>query len=440
MTLSFGIVPKAGTASLAAGQEPAARHDSPAMAKPLRFGKVVKVAYALVLAASLAAALDKILAAVGSSPSRPDISDFNVFMLAGRLALTGHLADAYRLGTMLSMEQALGGGRLVMMPWSYPPLFGLVLAPLALFPLSLAFLGFVTATLGLFLSGLRRLAGADDLWAILLCSAPVVLINIRTGQNGLLTGALLAIAAQRLLTDRPLGAGAAIGCLAIKPHLALMLPLLLSLRRRWVAFGVAAAGALGLTGISILVFGLPTFKACLASFAMVEHIMALGAYPMHRMTSLYACLITLGVPSGAAILLHGAAALAIVGATIPVLRSATDPRVAIGLALLGSVFLSPYFYDYDQTVFAVGLSLVASRLRARLTPRRFGLLLGAIAFAEAVGAACDSAGIELSLGGPVLLAVYGLMLCVLTAPRRRPADGAGQLRRGGVALDQAFKT
>ncbi len=390
------------------------------MTEPLRVSKTTKLVLAGVLAASLAVGLRCNLAAEGHDPGRPDIDDFNVFMLAGRMVWAGTLDQAYAIKTMYPLEHALSGQD-SFMPWSYPPLFGLLMAPLAALPLGAAFVLFAGLSLSLFLAVLRRLGG-DAFWPVLMATLPSVFINLRSGQNGLLTAGLLGLAALFLLARKPGRAGAAVACLAIKPHLALAVPMLLLVQRQWLAIIVAAAGAALLTGISVAVLGSDVFRAFLGGLAEVGRFMARGAYPMHRMSSVYTCLLSFGVPSFPAVAVHGTVATGFLAWTCRAILRAEAPRTRIGLALMSTVFVSPYFYDYDLTVFGVGVALVAPALSAALPTRRYGFLLGGVALSQTLGIFCDLIGLDRSLAAPVLAAVFCFVL--RTVARATASSGA----------------
>ena len=381
------------------------------MDEPLTIRRPLKLTFAaLLLLAGLVGVVSD-MRAVGQGPGRPEPADFNVFHLAGTLVWSGRFADAYAMATMRPLEAALTGSD-AFLPWSYPPLFGLVLAPLARLPLWLAQSLFVSASLALYLAVTRRLAGPQA-WPVWLALVPSLALNLQAGQNGLLTGGLAGAAALALLRRRTVAAGAAIAALAIKPHLAVMFPVILVLQRRWHALLVAGAGAAALTALSFAALGWDVFAAFLRSFSEVGRLMAAGAYPLQRMTSLCVALLSWGVAPLAALAVHAAVAVAILAAAVRTLAGADDPRVAIGLAIATTQFVSPYIYDYDATVFGVGLVLLAPALAARLPARRYGLLLAGVAASLAAGLLCSRFGLDKSFGGPMLLCVQVILLRVL---------------------------
>ena len=400
------------------------------LGEPLRIGTPLKLTFAIMLLLAVISGVRCNMAAIGHDPGRPDLADFNIFVLAGDLVWSGRLAEAYRMTTMAPLERALSVSPDFFMPWSYPPLFAAAMAPLAKLPLGVAQALFATSTLAFYLGVMHRL-GRKEAWPILLATIPAIVINLRAGQNGLLTGGLLGSAALFLLAGKPKRAGAAIAALAIKPHLAAMLPVLLLLRRAWLTLAAAAAGAVVLTAASIVVVGPPVFGIFIGSFAEVGRLMMLGAYPLHRMTSIYAALLSWGAPSALAIVIHGGIAAAIVASTALMMRATADARLQIGLALTSTVFVSPYLYDYDQTVFGVGLMLLSPALARGLTPRSYGLVLLGVGIAQGIGIIVEALGVGVSLGGPLLLLLYGVILRTVRREIRRRAAAPALL--GGFA-------
>lgn len=419
-------------AALAPGLAPRAPLRLPASPPPL--GRATRLAAALLLLAALVLATVEAVRAVGPDPDRPGIVDFHPFHLVGGLVWQGHAAQAYDIPLMRERERSMGGGRPGFLPFVYPPLFALVMAPFGLLSVGAAFFLFAAGTCAFYLAVMRRLAG-PWFWCAVLATGPVLLIDVRIGQNGLLTGGLAGLAAELSLRRGSRRAGLAAGALAFKPQSAAMLPVLFLLRRDGTALGWAAATAVLLTGLSVLVTGRDTVPGFLAATAFVGEFMATGGFPIHRMTSVYACALSLGAPARAALAIHGLVALGIVTATVVTARRLTggagrdgaeEPRAAAGLALMATAFVSPYLFDYDLAVFGMGLALALPGLALRLTARRLEALLlavlasGGIGFAFIIAVALDERA-RLSLGGPALLACFAAMLATLRrGPGRYP--------------------
>lgn len=300
-----------------------------ATADALRPGRLLQVVVGLTLLLTLAIGTRDAGEATGSDPRRPEIVDFHEFRIAGRLALEGHFADAYDVPRMRALQRTEGGGRDVFLPFVYPPLFGLVMAPLALLPVAPAFLLFAGATLLLYLAVLRRLAGP---WFALasLVAAPAMLIDLRIGQNGLLTSALVGLSALLALSGRGGAAGAAAGLLAFKPQLATGLALAFVTGPNPRALLAAPAVAAAATVLSVALLGASSVAAFRGALSYAGDFMAAGAFPLHRMTSLYACALSLGASAPAALLLHGLATATVLAAAAAAAggSTATPPRVS----------------------------------------------------------------------------------------------------------------
>jgi hypothetical protein len=383
----------------------------------LRISRPVRVTLCACWAVSLLMGAVKVVQALGRGPNRPLIVDFHAFFIAGRLTWAGQLASAYDPATMMRL-QLQAGGRDWFMPWSYPPLFGLVMAPFSQLPIAVAFALFAFSALALFLFGLRRLAPRSA-WLVLVTLAPCTILNLASGQNGLLTGGLTALAAAAFVRRKPGQGGLAIGALVYKPHMAVVWPVLLAVRGRWATAVVAGITALALTGLSLVIVGPEPFKAFLAASAGTGRLMAAGLYHLNRMTSLYASALSLGLPSGAALVLHVVGALAVICGVVWAGRRLPEPAQA-GLAIMSTAFISPYFYDYDLPLFGVGLALALPELTARASRGLLVTLLVAIAAAQGLGLAVGNLPVHPSLGGPLLLASFALMLRALAqAPAER---------------------
>jgi hypothetical protein len=397
--------------------------DSPkSAAAGLEVSRLVRTALWVCWTASMLSGAVKVVTALGRVPGRPLIFDFHAFMIAGDAAWTGRLAKVYDSMTMLNLEQQAGGFR-VFMPWNYPPLFGLVLAPFSQLPAPLAFCLFTSACFALFFFALRRLAPASA-WLVLVTLGPCAIINLASGQNGFLTAGLFALAATGFVGRKPGQAGLAIGALAYKPHMALVWPALLAVKGRWGTFAIAGAVAVALTGASFLVVGPEPFKACIAASAQMGRNMAAGYYPLYRMTSIYAAALSFHLPAAVALAAHLAVALGVVVAMMRVGPRLPEPAQA-GLAIISTVFLSPYFYDYDQPLFGVGLALVLPELSARTTRRELIFILITVAAAQVAGLSAAYQPVHLSIGGLLLLgAVYLMLKALAQAPARIPSRAA----------------
>ncbi|MGQ0558747.1 MAG: glycosyltransferase family 87 protein [Sphingosinicella sp.] len=305
--------------------------------------------------------------------------DFVNVYSAGALTLSGQLELLYSIDAYRQFQLDLFGTGLRYHNYSYPPvtllytwLFALLPYPAAL----LAWLGGTGALFGLAARPYCREAGLP-LWAALL--APACLISLWAGHYGFLLGALW-LGAFSLLDRRPLLAGLLIGVMVVKPHLAMLIPLVLLRRRAWTAFAAAAATAILLVLLSGAVFGFELWQTYLTETAMVQAAMVddVGAFFLTMMPTLTPALSIAGLPVGLA--LAGQAMVALAAIFVLLARLPADPRQA-GLATALATFLVlPYAFSYDMTV--AGLAgLILFRQALAQGSRGQALIAGVAAFA-----------------------------------------------------------
>lgn len=274
--------------------------------------------------------------------------DFISFWAAGKLTLTGDVSAAYDITAHHKVQLALArfDG---LMPFAYPPPFLLVVTPFALLPYAASAIIWVVLTFALYIIAVRQFSPFAG-WTA--AAFPPVLVNGIIGQNGLLTGAIF-ISGAMMLKQHPVRAGLVLGCLVIKPHLAVLLPVALIAGRHWAAFAGAAASSVGLVLIALLTFGIESYTAFIDQIPLFSAIAAKGLVGWHKMASVFASLRLLGVGAGLAwgghILVGGASALAV----WLVWRSQADMDAKVAVLAAASVLISPYIYLYDTVLLAL---------------------------------------------------------------------------------------
>lgn len=245
------------------------------------------------------------------------------------------------------------------MPYTYPPPFALLLAPLGALPLALAYLAFTLGSLALFLAVLHRLAPTRfDM--LLVALFPIISVNIRAGQTGLLMAALVGLFCLFLLQKRAV-AGVWLGLLSLKPHLALGVGVLalLSCNFRLLTLAFGTLLALGIAGY--LAFGGTAFVAFAAAGQEAGAHLLEQNYKLFRMSSAFAMLASFGVPAGPALWLHVALAIAgLVALVYAGIKHGTS-RSVLALGGLATLLISPYLYDYDLAILG-GVLALAPRL------------------------------------------------------------------------------
>ncbi|MBM4286055.1 MAG: DUF2029 domain-containing protein [Deltaproteobacteria bacterium] len=155
---------------------------------------------------------------------KPVGSDFVTFWAGSVLAHRGHPEAVYQGAALKAVVQkATGAAREY--PWHYPPGFLLFTLPLGLLPYLWSLGIWLAATLSAYL-GVVRAWAPHPLGPWLALAFPGAFQNFFQGQNGFLSTALLG-GGLLLLDRRPWLAGALLGLLTYKPHLAVLVPVVL---------------------------------------------------------------------------------------------------------------------------------------------------------------------------------------------------------------------
>lgn len=296
----------------------------------------------------------------------PASIDFVSFYAAGKLALAGTPTLAYdQLAHHLAEQQARGAG-IPYVFFFYPPVYLLLCAALASLPYMLALLLYQAASFLLLAWALRRIL-ADSLspgaraWLIPVIAFPASFWNLGQGQNAFLAAGLLAWAGL-LLARRPVAAGALVGALIFKPHLALLTPVALAAGRHWRAFVAAAATVIGLCLLSLAVFGADTWRAYLTAVSGAESVYATGRINFAGWVSLFAALRHVGVPPPWAYAAQIALAMVSAALVWTVWRRREDAPSRQAALLGASMLAVPLFLLYDQVYAIVAIAWL---IRAR---------------------------------------------------------------------------
>lgn len=306
-------------------------------------------AYAAIAAKVIALAFVLVVTlALSSNATELRQMDFIAFWAAGKLVLQGDPIAAYDVAVhnRLQLDLVQFDG---LMPFAYPPPFLMVVTPFALMPYATAAIVWVALTFALYLLAAQRLAPGAG-WPA--AAFPPVMINGIIAQNGLLTGAIF-ISGVTLLQRRPLLAGMVLGCLVIKPHLAVLLPIALAAGGHWRGFAGAALSSVALALAALAIFGIEAYAAFLEQMPLFSSIAAKGLVGWHKMASVYAALRLAGAGATFAWSAHILIALAAALAVGLVWRSAAELDAKAALLAAASVLISPYVYLYDTVLLIV---------------------------------------------------------------------------------------
>ncbi len=348
--------------------------------------------------------------------------DFVNVYSSGALALQGRLDILYDVEAYRAFQLGLFDGGLQYHNYSYPPVTLLYTWLFALVPYPIAWIGWLTFTGLLFAIAARpllRSAGLPD-WAALL--APASLVNLWAGHYGFLVGALWLFA-WRLLPRRPGLSGVLIGLMIVKPHLAVLAPIVLLWRREWTAIATAAATAAGLVALSAALFGTQLWLTYLTDTAMVQAAMVddVGAFFLTMMPTLTPSLAVLGLPMAVTVVVQIAVAIAAIAVLLKYLPRDSEKA---GLATATATFLVlPYAFAYDMTVVGLAGLILFKRALDRESPG-WAFATGAAAFAPMAVMYLNASSMPLA---PLLIAFQLLAILGLARSERiRQAPGHGR--------------
>lgn len=421
---------------------PAGGSNSPAPARPeaapSRLLPWTILALLVVLIASKAIDLAEPASGRGAS-----FIDFDAFRVAGHLVWRGAIEQAYRFETLLAFQRSFGEPN-AFLPWTYPPVFNLVVAPFALLPRGLAYAVFTGSTLVAYLLILRRLAG-PHLGPLLALVFPALAVTVACGQNGFLTGSLVGAACLSLMRRDP-RAGIPLGLMAIKPHLAVGFALQAVMTRDWRTALIAASVATTFAALATLLLGPGVWGAFREGVGEAGVFLERGLYPLYRMISAYAVVRSLGAPAAVALAVQAGIAILALGLIGLAIRRRMPFHQVAGLTTLATLLVSPYAYDYDLPILGVGLALLGPDLLMRATHRTRLALFALVWIACGWGLAMTGLlhhrygetdiplGVTApSLGGLALVAAIGLIWRILSrqplrAPASDPADRSSEAR------------
>jgi hypothetical protein len=302
--------------------------------------------------------------------------DFMCFWSVSKLSLQGEAASAFDFGVLAPLQRSIGSGD-TFYTWSYPPTFQLLILPLAyVSPLVSQFVWGAAGTFTMVVA-LRRILPQRQV-VLVVISTSLFITNLCLGQIGIWIAALYLLGIASLLKSDaaiPWGA-AAFGLAVIKPHLGLMIPVMLLIKKQWAAFAVAALAAITLVLASLVVFGFSLWQLFFEMAGTTMQQLGDAGYKSHLLTSFFSTLQSLGMPREVAYGLHGLFVVGLCVGTIRMLMKCSDTLLAAGLATTAGLLIFPYTYYYDLMLLLPAMAvLVRHALETDWLPRERELLV-----------------------------------------------------------------
>ncbi|HEU4704406.1 MAG TPA: glycosyltransferase family 87 protein [Sphingomicrobium sp.] len=276
--------------------------------------------------------------------------DFVNLWAGGQMLWDGRAGDIYDVAAyrehLGSLFGPLGGHN-----YSYPPVTFPIAQAFSLLPYWLALPLWLGSTGALFVWAARRWwpKGWAPAWLAVL--TPAAMMNIWAGHYGFLVGALFLLGWEKL-DRRPWAAGLLFGLLLVKPHLAILVPLVLLLRGRWAALASGALTVAALVAATSAIYGWSVWPQFLFGAGTVQAglIDAGASFYGYMSTSLATAILRLADNPALA---FGAQALLGAAAVAMVALAARRPLPSAELAMLAATatfLVLPYGFNYDLTV------------------------------------------------------------------------------------------
>lgn len=400
---------------------------APSPSRPLRLLLVTIAALGFLALGRLWTARPPDTAALVQSNGLPLGGDFVVFYATSQVVRGEDPASAYDLEALHARQQEIIGAKFGKAPWLYPPPALLVVLPLSLLPYLLAW--GVWSSLGFAgLLGVTRKLSPGGLTTHWMVAFPGVLVNLATGQNGLFSAGVLG-AGLLALPTRPVLAGGLLGLLSLKPQLlpAVLVALVAGGHRRALGGLVASALALALSSLAWL--GTGPWKAFSGLASGSGRLIDSTELRRIRMPTTYCAARSLALDPSSSLMVQGLVSLATLVALAWIWRRPASPGIRRFALVLGIGLITPYVFDYDLALLAIGLAAVA--------PREDGppALLVALLWALPLAHPLVLGGLGIPLGPPVMAA--GLAWCVLQARAEGQGRGDSEASPAGSTTGQS---
>ena len=303
--------------------------------------------------------------------------DFVNVFTSGRFVIEGRLADLYDKSAYRAWQSSEFGWGIRDHMYSYPPVTLLYTPAFGAIPYFWSLLLWTVISLLLFGLAARPWLAREKLPEILGLILPTTIVCVWAGHYGLIMGALW-LSAWHHLEERPKLSGMMTGLMIIKPHMAVLMPILFLRRKAWTAMASATATVALLVGISILFFGIELWQIYLANTSQTQLnlLHATHTYFAKMMPTVSPALFAYGFPPQFVWPTQVA-----VAAIVIVLMWRFQPADAhrAGLAAAVATFLIlPYAFNYDMTV--VGLASLLILTRASRSLRIWPALFAATIF------------------------------------------------------------
>ena len=270
-------------------------------------------------------------------------TDFLNLYTGASLALDGDWHHIYTQAGQFAREQKFVPERRHLWPFLRPPVYAIVIAPLALMPFRMAFWFWISAQsailIGCWAWAWRRFGPEAAVWGSLFFAGPM---GIAHGQDCALFFALLCGAFALGEKKRLFLCGLVLGLGLMKFHLFLLWPLVLLVQKRWRILAGFAICGLGQGLLSLAMVGWSGLRGYAEFILHIDRYYAPEGY-----LDINAILLDTGMSSRPLLIVLTALAA---GLVLWRSRRSGPLWITFTLATAGSLLIGPHVYYYDGTM------------------------------------------------------------------------------------------
>jgi len=282
--------------------------------------------------------------------------DFTAFWAASWLALNDTPGAIFDHAKVEFAHRIIFPDSSEIYEWLYPPTFLLFVLPLALLPYTAAYAAWVVSSFTACLWALSKFATTRWL-PIALLAFPGTLMNVLTGQNGLILTALFAGASYAL--DRsPVLSGVLIGLISMKPQLGILWLIALIFGRYWRALIAAAGTTLALALLALISFGWEIWPEFVNRMLAVQRGLDRGLMSWIKIPTFYGGGRLLGLDITSAYAGHLVLAFGVTAIMAAIWSKRSPMAVRSAVLTLATVLVLPRLFFYDLALLAIPLTLL----------------------------------------------------------------------------------
>jgi hypothetical protein len=319
--------------------------------------KPIKASVALLIAGVLAAFW--LISGIPIVPRTHNIDFLNLYTGAW-FAHHWDWTHVYHASAQIAQEKVFVPGHQGLWPFVRPPVYGILMSPLALIPFGPAFGWWLLVQISVFLACLtwawRRFGPLSAVLGTLFFATP---IGIAVGQDCALYLGIACVAFALGERRRYFLCGLLLGLGLTKFHLYLLWPFVLLFERRWrMLLGFTVSGVIqGL--ISLAVLGWAGLTGLEAESGYLGFILHLNTYYAPKMNiDINSILLNTGLWSRSLLI---ALTVLLAGLILWSCRRSDSLGVTFALAISGSLLVAPHTYSYDGAMLLVPIWAIVSQ-------------------------------------------------------------------------------